>query len=128
MLGYLVADDEVAHVDVSISGTERTTDIARAAVFTKDKVVVVDINGHAAVTSTVVARDALRSLRLHDVPNLIAGGFGDGSPLRVALDYGSAFEEVTVLQLGHTGQTPRNAQELQDFLPSLVSDIARAHE
>lgn len=122
LLAFNIPDGVTEHIDVNISGTESTDDLVQIAVFTATEVLLINVHGEQAVTSKMIARSSLRSVVLHDVPNLMLGGYSDGSQLRVGLQYDSMPDDETV-QLGHAGQTARNASELQSFLRSLRADL-----
>jgi hypothetical protein len=122
MLAFHIQDGATEHIDVNISGTDSTDDSVQIAVFTATEVLLIVVAGEQAVTSKMIARSTLRSVTLHNVPNLMLGGYGDGSQLRVGLEYDSMPDGETV-ELGHAGQTARNASELQAFLRSLRADL-----
>lgn len=122
-LAYAVRSTSLEYVSATISDLKDDDAVVRVIAFTPDTVVV--ITDTASPTSTVIPRSALKSVSLHEVPQLLGNDWTGGSRFRVGLDYGSVLPEEPPITLGHAYQTGPNAFALEGFIPSLLDDLQR---
>jgi hypothetical protein len=122
LLAWLIPDGALEHVDTAITTPDSVEGTVRVVAFTKSRIVVIDVVGTSKPTAVTASRSALRSLRGHDVPDVMLSAH---SRLRFELDYGEALPGVGPVLLGNEGQTPRNLSDLQAFVPSLLADLER---
>lgn len=120
-LAFTLRNAELNYVSATISDHDDEDAVVRVIAFTSADVVVVTVS--EATSSTVIPRSALIGVTLHEVPRLLEpDSYAHGS-LRLELDYGVALASQPKLILGNKYQTPVNMDELDAFLPALLTDL-----
>lgn len=120
LLAWLIPGGDLEHVDTAVTTPDSVEGTVRIVAFTKARVIVIDVVGKAKPTAVTAGRSALRSIKAHDVPDVVLNAH---SHLRLELDYGEALPGVGTVFLGNPGQTPRNWTDLRTFMPALLKDL-----
>jgi predicted 2-oxoglutarate/Fe(II)-dependent dioxygenase YbiX len=120
-LTYCVRDAPLRYVAVNIPETDEAFQIT---VYTDDHVFHMSYDPTVDhITTTVVNRSSVRFIELLSAPNFMAGD--QPGTYRGGLDVLVTYQDVVVRLPGDNHATDKNREQLDEFWPSLLRDLAQ---